>query len=165
MMVIKPRVIFLIIELGHALIIRLWRSNMADELVNDELWEIVRPLLPPPPSRKAAAGRKRLDERCVFAGILFVLQSGISWERLPKEMGCGSGMTCWRRARDWQKAGVWERLHRILLVKLHSADRLDFSRVITDDSSVRTAGSSRKSRSGAIQKSINIRFQIHDDVA
>lgn len=73
---------------------------MARELVDDELWEIVRPLLPQPPPHKSPAGRKRLDERRVFTGILFILQSGLPWELLPSEMGCGSGMTCWRRARD-----------------------------------------------------------------
>jgi transposase len=92
----------------------------ACELVDDELWEIVSPLLPLPP-HKTPAGRKRLDERRVFIGILFILQSGFPWEFLPQEMGCGSGMTCWRRARDWQKAGVWNRLHRILLAKLRNA--------------------------------------------
>jgi transposase len=43
---------------------------------------------------------------------------------LPQEMGCGSGMSCWRRLREWQQAGMWERLHEVLLSKLHrGADR------------------------------------------
>lgn len=78
---------------------------MARELVDDELWEIVRPLLPPPP-HKSPAGRTRLDERHIFTVILLILQTGLPWKLLPKEMGCDSGMTCWRRACDWQKAGV-----------------------------------------------------------
>ena len=117
---------------------------MAHELVDDELWEIVRPLLPPPPSHKTPAGRKRLDERRVLTGILFILQSGLPWELLPREMGCGSGMTCWRRTRDWQKAGVWDKLHRVLLAKLRHADRIDFSRVIADSSSVRAVHGGKK---------------------
>jgi transposase len=117
---------------------------MARELVDDELWEIVRPLLPPPAPHKSPAGRKRLDERRVFTGILFILQSGLPWELLPSEMGCGSGMTCWRRARDWQKAGVWDKLHRVLLAKLRNADRIDFSRVIADSSSVRAVHGGKK---------------------
>ena len=52
-------------------------------------------------------------------GILFVLQTGIPWEYLPQEMGCGSGMTYWRRLREWQEEGVWQRLHGLLLAKLH----------------------------------------------
>jgi transposase len=94
---------------------------MARELVDDALWEMVKPLLPAPPPRKSAAGRKRLDERRIFTGIMFILQSGLPWEMLPQEMGCGSGMTCWRRARDWQQAGVCDKLHRLLLGKLRGA--------------------------------------------
>lgn len=110
---------------------------MARSLVDDELWEIVEPLLPPSPPRKTHAGRKRLDNRRVFTGIVFILQSGLAWELLPQEMGCGSGMSCWRRAYEWQQAGVWDKLHRVLLNKLRSAHRLDFSRVIADSPSVR----------------------------
>lgn len=117
---------------------------MARELVDDELWEIVRPLLPPPPPHKTPAGRKRLDDRRVFTGILFILQAGLPWELLPQEMGCGSGMTCWRRARDWQEAGVWDKLHRVLLAKLRNANRIDFSRVIADSSSVRAVHGGKK---------------------
>jgi transposase len=117
---------------------------MARELVYDELWEVVRPLLPPPPLHKTPAGRKRLDDRRVFTGILFILQAGLPWELLPQEMGCGSGMTCWRRARDWQEAGVWAKLHRVLLAKLRNANRIDFSRVIADSSSVRAVHGGKK---------------------
>ena len=89
-------------------------------------------------------GRKPLDDRRVLTGILFVLQSGIPWEMLPQEMGCGSGMTCWRRVRAWQKAGVWRKLHRVLLDKLRGADKLDFSRVVADSSSVRAVHGGKK---------------------
>jgi transposase len=94
-------------------------------------------LLPVPRRRKRHPGRKRLDDRRMLTGNLFVLQSGIAWEMLPNEMGCGSGMTCWRRLRAWQKAGVWTRLYQALLAKLRGADQLDFSRVIPDTASVR----------------------------
>jgi transposase len=110
---------------------------MARELVDDELWEIIQPLLPVRQRRKTHPGRKPLDDRRVLTGILFVLRSGIPWEMLPQEMGCGSGMTCWRRVHAWQKAGVWQALHRVLLDKLRGADKLDFSRVVADSSSVR----------------------------
>jgi transposase len=117
---------------------------MARELVDDALWQLIHPLLPQPRRRKRYPGRKRLDDRNVLTGILFVLQSGIPWEMLPQEMGCGSGMTCWRRLRAWQKAGVWDRLHRVLLAHLRGADRLDFSRVIADSSSVRAIHGGKK---------------------
>src|SRR5665213_3062672 len=70
-----------------------------------------------------------LSESWYKTGILFVLRTGIPWEMLPAEMGCGSGVTCWRRLRDWQAAGVWDRLHRELLRRLRDADRIDWSRL------------------------------------
>lgn len=111
---------------------------MARDLVDDELWSVVEPLLPPPRRRRRKhPGRKPLGNRKVLSGILFVLMSGIPWEVLPKEMGCGSGMTCWRRLHTWQKAGVWDRLHGVLLSRLRGAEKTDFSRVVADSSSVR----------------------------
>jgi transposase len=120
---------------------------MAKTLLDDELWEIVRPLIPPPPRRrKRYPGRKRVDYRAVLTGILFVLKTGIQWEDLPQELGYGSGMTCWRRLRDWQAAGVWEELHRVLLEHLHQADRIDWERVAVDSSHVRSIGAGEKKR-------------------
>ena len=108
---------------------------MAKPLVSDELWDLVAPLLPPE-SPKPKGGRPRLSDRDALRGILFVLMTGIPWEMLPQEMGCGSGMTCWRRLRDWQKAGVWEELHAALLDRLAHADKLDWSRACLDSASV-----------------------------
>jgi transposase len=108
---------------------------MSKELVSDELWEIIEPLLPDEPS-KAKGGRPRVPDRAALAGIVFVLKSGIPWEMLPKEMVCGSGSTCWRRLRDWQEAGVWEGLHRVLLDRLGEADRIDWDRASLDSASV-----------------------------
>src|SRR3954469_17385596 len=96
---------------------------MAKLLVSDELWSVVEPLLPAPRPKKKA-GRPRIPDRACLTGIVFVLKTGIQWEYLPQEMGCGSGMTCWRRLRDWQEAGVWWELHRVLLDRLGEADRL-----------------------------------------
>src|SRR5437762_3713700 len=76
-----------------------WRSVMSPRLVDDELWELIAPLLPPRPRRYRYPGRRRLDDRKVLNGILFVLTTGIAWQRLPQELGFGSGMTCWRRLR------------------------------------------------------------------
>ena len=77
---------------------------MARPLLSDELWALIEPLLPAPkPRRYRYPGRKPIDSRKALTGILFVLKSGIPWEMLPQEMGCGSGMTCWRRLRDWQQ--------------------------------------------------------------
>jgi transposase len=93
---------------------------MSKPLVSDELWALVAPLLPPePPEPKG--GRPRVSDRAALTGIVFVLKSGIPWEMLPQEIGCGSGVTCWRRLRDWQAAGVWDRLHQTLLDRLGEA--------------------------------------------
>jgi transposase len=108
---------------------------MSKPLLPDELWAIVEPLLPPtPPSPKG--GRPRVPDRGCLTGILFVLRSGIPWELLPREMGCGAGVTCWRRLRDWQDAGVWDRLHQTLLDRLGEADRIDWSRASLDSASI-----------------------------
>jgi transposase len=111
---------------------------MAKPLLDDELWRMIEPLLPKPKRRrKRHPGRKPLDNRKVMTGILFVLKSGIAWEDLPQEMGCGSGMSCWNRLRDWHKAGVWQRVHRELLCRLRSRNKIDFSRAVIDSASVR----------------------------
>src|SRR5687768_189898 len=99
-------------------------------LVSDELWAVIEPLLPKVQRRYRYPGRKRLDDRKALCGILFVLHTGIGWEHLPQELGFGSGMTCWRRLRDWNDAGVWTRLHAVLLARLHAADRIDWSRAV-----------------------------------
>src|SRR5919202_3277141 len=89
-------------------------------LVPDELWAVIEPLLPPEPS-KSRGGRPRIADRACLTGILVVLKTGIPWEYLPAELGWGCGMTCWRRLRDWQAAGVWHRLHLALLDRLGEA--------------------------------------------
>jgi transposase len=109
--------------------------DMSKELVSDELWEIIEPLLLKEPP-KPKGGRPRIDDRATLTGIVFVLKSGIPWEMLPKEMGCGSGSTCWRRLRDWQEAGVWEELHRVLLERLGQAEEIDWQRASLDSASV-----------------------------
>ena len=108
---------------------------MAKPLLTDELWGHIAPLLPPvPPQPKG--GRPPVPHRAALTGILFVLRTGLPWEYLPAEMGCGSGMTCWRRLHAWQQAGVWAALHRVLLERLEAAGQLDWSRASLDSTSV-----------------------------
>lgn len=115
----------------------MWRvvEDMAKPLLPDDLWTAIEPLLPPEPD-KPRGGRPRIADRATLTGILFVLRTGIPWEYLPQEMGCGSGMTCWRRLRDWHEAGVWARLHRVLLERLAAADKIDWNRASVDAASV-----------------------------
>ncbi|WP_405838484.1 IS5 family transposase [Streptomyces platensis] len=110
-------------------------------LVTDDLWGRVEPLLPVRARRERNTGRLPLDDRKCLQGVLFVLHTGIQWEWLPQELGFGSGMTCWRRLRDWNEAGVWDRLHQVLLTELHQAGKLDWSRAVID-------GSHRQARRG-----------------
>ena len=118
---------------------------MARSLVSDELWAAVAPLLPAEPP-KPKGGRPRCDDPRVLEGIVVVLRSGIAWAMLPGgRFGC-TGMTCWRRLRDWHAAGVWGRLHRILLERLAEADRLDWSRASIDSASIAAKGGARRSR-------------------
>jgi transposase len=116
---------------------------MAKPIVSDDLWTIIEPLLPKHRAKPERRGRPPVDDRAALTGILFVLKSGIPWEMLPKEMGCGSGMTCWRRLRDWQQAGVWERLHQALLSRLQKAAAIDWSRASVDSVSVRAKGAKK----------------------
>jgi transposase len=85
-----------------------------------------------------------VDDRRALAGIVFVLKTGIPWEFLPQEMNCGCGMTCWRRLRDWNDAGVWRRLHRVLLERLNTADKIDWSRAVVDSASIRALHGGKK---------------------
>ena len=118
---------------------------MGKPLVDDALWKLIEPLLPPQGKRNwQYAGRRPVGHRETLSGILFVLKSGIPWEMLPQEMGCGSGVTCWRRLKDWQETGVWQRLHEVLLAELHRRDQLDLARAIVDSSSVRAMHRGKK---------------------
>lgn len=115
---------------------------MARPLLTDALWSVIEPGLPrvkPSP----LGGRPRASDRACLSGILFVLKTGIPWEDLPAEFGC-CGMTCWRRLRDWQKAGVWAGVHRVLLAMLHEAGQIDWSRALLDSATVRAVGGANK---------------------
>lgn len=109
---------------------------MAREIIPDELWNRIQPLLPVEPP-KPRGGRPRVPDRACLTGIIFVLRTGIQWEMLPQEMGCGSGMTCWRRLRDWHVAGVWMAIWEAFLDELGRGDEIDWSMAAVDSCSVR----------------------------
>ena len=111
---------------------------MPQALIDDALWARIEPLLPKRRRRnRQYAGRRPIPDRAVLTGILFVLRSGLPWNMLPREMGCGSGTTCWRRLVRWQRAGVWKRLHTVLLNELRRRGQIDLARAVVDSSSLR----------------------------
>jgi transposase len=103
------------------------RRVLRQPSLSDDIWAAIRPLLPPEPARPEG-GRPRVPDRAALTGILFVLRNRIAWETLPRELGCGSGMTCWRRLREWQRGGVWPLIRRVLMERLAEADRIDWAR-------------------------------------
>ena len=80
-------------------------------------------------------GRASLTARALPGFSLYF--SGIPWQVLPQELNCGSGMTCWRRLRDWQQAGIWDLMHFAMLDWLAHYDQIDWSRAVVDSCSVR----------------------------
>jgi transposase len=120
-------------------------------VVSDELWERIEPLLPKVERRFRYPGRKRLPDRQALQGILFVLHTGIAWRHLPLELGFGGGSTCYRRLDEWQRAGVWERLHALLLAELRAAGALEWERAVADSSHVQAKkGAPRRGRARLI---------------
>lgn len=134
----------------------------AAQLLDDALWTRIEPLLPKPRRRKGhRAGRKPIPDRAVLTGILFVLRSGIPWNMLPREMGCGSGPTCWRRLERWQRRGVWKRIHTALLEELRAQDQLDLRLAVVDSASLRALRGGKKldrTQPIAVRKGRNITF-------
>lgn len=108
---------------------------MAEPLVPEALWKEIEPVLPVEPPK--ATGRPRVPNRACLTGIVFVLKTGIAWRFLPVELGCGSGVTCWRRLRDWTKAGVWPAVHAKLVKALSRQGRLRRDIAVIDSASVR----------------------------
>jgi putative transposase len=75
--------------------------------VSDELWDRVKPLIPPAPSH-AKGGRPRMDDRKAFEAIIYVLRTGLQWNALPAELGASS--TVHDRFQEWEQAGFFLRL-------------------------------------------------------
>src|SRR5215469_18386627 len=113
---------------------------MSNPLVSDALWSLIAPFLPPEQPKPRGERPRSISDRAALSGILFVLKSGIGWEMLPQEMGCGSGMTCWRRLQDWQRAGVWTSVHRALLQQLQDVGQIAWGRAALDSASVPAPG-------------------------
>lgn len=125
---------------------RLRRTGHQDPVVTDRAWERISTLLPERPRRRRNPGRKPLDDRAVLNGILVVLGRRIGFEKLPQDLEYGSGMTCWRRLRDWQRAGIWTDIAHILREEIPEARRIDFDRVIDTADTATAEGETRVAR-------------------
>jgi transposase len=131
---------------GGSTLTRLRRTGHQDPIVTDRAWERISALLPEKPRRRRNPGRKPLDDRAVLNGILVVLGRRIGFEKLPQELEYGSGMTCWRRLRDWQRAGIWPDIALVLREEIPEARRIDFDRVIDTGEAKAVAGETRVAR-------------------
>jgi transposase len=116
---------------------------MAKELLPDELWREIEPLLPPSPPRTSKGGRPPVDNRKALRGIIFVNRTGIPWQALPTEAFDVSGSSCWRRFDEWTQAGIWPQLHERLLDRLGKAGGVNLDRVVVDSQSVRALKGAR----------------------
>jgi transposase len=113
-------------------------TTLVDKLVPDQLWRLVKPLLPLPPRPPYGGRHRTIPDRNCFAAIVFMARTSTPWRLLPaKELGCGSPATAWRRLAEWAKAGVFEQLHLQVLDRLGEQGRLDWSRASVDSASVR----------------------------
>jgi transposase len=110
---------------------------MDDRVLTDQLWVRLEPLIPIPPRRYRCPGRRRTDNRAALEGILFVVRTGIAWNDLPTAAFGASGATCWRRLKEWYEAGVWQRLHELLLAELRAAGLLELAHAVVDSSHLR----------------------------
>jgi transposase len=110
---------------------------MATELLPDALWQEIEPLLPPPPLRTSKGGRPPVDNRSALRGIIFINRTGVPWQMLPREAFGVSGSSCWRRLREWTRAGIWPQLHNRLLNRLGKVNGVALDHVVADSQSVR----------------------------
>ena len=122
-------------------------SAAREQELNDRLWERVAPLLPPRPSHPRG-GRPFADDRSCFEGVVYVLRNGLRWRQMP---GCyPSGVTCWRRHRDWTRAGVWDDVWKLILAELAAAGRLGADELAVDGSFIEAKrGASGSARAGS----------------
>ncbi len=135
---------------------------MAKPLLPVALWERIKPMLPAPkPRRFRYPGRKPVDDRKTLTAILFDLKTGVAWELLPQEMGCGSDKTCWWRLRDWHEAGNRQELREVLLAELNGADGLEWSLVSVDSRSFRALGGREKTGPSRVDRR-NTQHEIID---
>ncbi len=109
--------------------------GVSDDVLIDQWWQRLAPLIRPRPRRFHYPGRRLVDDRTVLAGIVWVLRHDVPWRQLPASFPV-SEVTCWRRLRNWQAEGVWQALPETLLAELYAAGQFDVHAAIVDSSHV-----------------------------
>lgn len=112
---------------------------MADASIPERFYELARPLLPEEKALGPFGGRPFIEHRVVLKVIWFVLVTGCRWKDVPKELGC-CGETARTRLQDWERAGIWDQLHMLLLKLLHQENALHLETAIIDSTQVRAFG-------------------------
>src|SRR2546428_12534547 len=88
--------------------------------IPDDLWCIVRHVLPPAELRRSR-GRPWIDSRRIVDGVLYVLRTGCQWKAVPREYGSGS--TGHRRFPRWGEGGIWGAMGDLFLQDYDAAER------------------------------------------
>ena len=82
------------------------------QMLVDEQWALLAPLLKKSSVKTTNRGRPRLPDREVLDGVLWVLKTGAQWNELPDKYP--PYQTCHRRFQEWVRAGVLAELLRAL---------------------------------------------------
>jgi transposase len=102
------------------------------QLLTDEQWALVEPLLPP---QRSGRGRPMRDHRQVVEGVIYRYRCGIAWRDLPEEFG--PWQTVWKRHRRFSGDGTWDRVHQALVARADAAGAIDW--VVSVDSTINRA--------------------------
>lgn len=119
---------------------------MAREILTDEQWERIRPLLPP---QRPKTGRPAKDHRIVVEAILWIDRTGAPWRDLPQEFGPWQSIAT--RFYRWVEAGVWDHVLAELQRQADVCGELDWDLHHVDGTSVRAhqhAAGARKPQKG-----------------
>jgi transposase len=105
-------------------------AKRISSILTDEQWAVLEPLFPKPKVRSDGRGRPWRGNRECLEGIIWVLRSGARWRDLPPPFP--SGVTCWRRLREWERKGIWRAAWETLLGVLGERGRLNLQETYMD---------------------------------
>jgi transposase len=125
---------------------------MARDIITNEQWKRLRPLLPP---QKPKTGRPAKNHRVVVNGILWLMRTGAPWRDLPTEYG--PWQTVASRFYRWRRAGVWEHILQTLQQQTDANGQIDWEKHYLDSTVIRAhqhaSGAKRRGRDEALGRS------------